>query len=369
MKQEDAAVLVAKSLKQKEIGEEEQIVHVTKIKSITRLWAGMGEIFEIVFYVNNNKNNQMSIICKEISIPSGADNSLSCGDLRKKRSYFVEQNFYDSFAEILNEHSIVVPKGLYTNRTASTLFICMSKLNGEALNGLGIKEASSAVKWAAKLHALTWQEKADKFVEKIGLQSQGTYWYLDTRLDEIENMSRTGWEGRLFLAAAAIDARLKTDPFQAIVHGDFKANNMVSDDDHFALCDFQYSGKACCLKDICYMIACYCKSNIGNNNDNDNNEYHDFEKELLELYYNELQLNLKSDNANAKIPPYEELLVAVDLCFVDLVRWMAGWGFWGNDFLIPRAKLILDKLDSGKMLSDENEYKKAVALVYPTKLF
>ena len=78
MKREDAAVLVSNSLKKNEI------VHITKIKSIARLWAGMGEIFELIFYVNNNKKNQMSIICKEISIPSGADKSLSCGDLRKK---------------------------------------------------------------------------------------------------------------------------------------------------------------------------------------------------------------------------------------------------------------------------------------------
>ena len=42
-----------------------------------------------------------------------------------------------------------------------------------------------------------------------GLHPQGGYWYLDTRPDELQAMPRHGWEGRLYLAARAIDERLK----------------------------------------------------------------------------------------------------------------------------------------------------------------
>ena len=40
-------------------------------------------------------------------------------------------------------------------------------------------------------------------------------------------------------------------------------------------------------------------------------------------------------------------------------------GFWGNSFLIPRAKMILNKIDKGKVLKDAEEYVTAIDLTYP----
>jgi hypothetical protein len=40
-------------------------------------------------------------------------------------------------------------------------------------------------------------------------------------------MPTWGWEGRLRLAAKAIDLRLKSDPLQTICHGDAKKENML----------------------------------------------------------------------------------------------------------------------------------------------
>ena len=57
------------------------------------------------------------------------------------------------------------------------------------------------------------------------MQSQGSYWYLDTRVEEFNNMKG----GRLKLAAKALDLRLKGDHksnrHMTIIHGDPKAAN------------------------------------------------------------------------------------------------------------------------------------------------
>ena len=64
--------------------------------------------------------------------------------------------------------------------------------------------------------------------------------YLDTRADEFDSMPTRGWEGRLRLAAKAIDARLKADPMQSVVHGDPKdANFYCAADGTPQLYDFQ----------------------------------------------------------------------------------------------------------------------------------
>ena len=336
-------------------------VCIVSNESIASLWAGMGEIFEIRFYLNDNEKNIISMICKKICLPAN-EGSISYGDMRKKKSYEVEKCFYDRFASILNKNDVTVPEGLYTKNSCSNLFICMTRLKGKSLSNLGIKNAKRAVKWAAKLHALTWGVRADEFVASMGLQSQGTYWYLDTRPNEFENIPRKGWEGRLYSAARAIDERLKADPFQSIIHGDFKAANMVSDGvDNFGMCDFQYCGKGCCLKDICYMIACYCSSsNIDSEGDR---VHHPFEEAIFDLYYAELKANAAKQGL-LEVPSYDALLDAADLCFVDITRWMAGWGYWGNSFLIPRTQKILDKIDNGTLLSSENAYRQAVQSVY-----
>eukprot|EP00121_Abeoforma_whisleri_P007459 Awhi_evm1s6812 len=45
------------------------------------------------------------------------------------------------------------------------------------------------ISYLASFHATTWgHKKCDEAVTKMGLQPQGGYWYLDTRLDELEDV-------------------------------------------------------------------------------------------------------------------------------------------------------------------------------------
>lgn len=54
-----------------------------------------------------------------------------------------------------------------------------------------------------------------------------------------------------------------------------------------------------------------------------------------------------------------------ELCLLDYVRFMAGWGFWGNDgYARKRAMSVLQQLDGGSPKS-EKDYADAVYAAYP----
>ncbi|KAK7230832.1 phosphotransferase [Aureococcus anophagefferens] len=184
---------------------------ITKVetRSVARLWAGMGSVVEL--RVKAGEDTAATIVAKKVTLPKRC---ASIGDRRKKASYEVECNFYDEPPRVLS--------------------------------GL------------AKLHALFWGAEADAAVAG-GLAAQGEYWYLDTRPDEHAAMPTKGWEGRLRLAARAIDDRLKSDSSQTIVHGDAKSANIIfAADGEPLFYDFQYVGKACCAKDLAYCLCCCC---------------------------------------------------------------------------------------------------------------
>ena len=164
----------------------------------------------------------------------------------------VEAAFYaNGHAVRLRDLGCHVPFPLYVERArADGVTIVMTNLPGRKAP-LSKAHAEAALEALAVLHAAYWgSAHADAAAGPGpggGLQRQGTYWHLDTRPDEHEAMPRKGWEGRLRLAARAIDERLKADPLQTVCHGDPKDDNMlfaVDGDKVVAhLHDFQYCGK------------------------------------------------------------------------------------------------------------------------------
>ena len=147
----------------------------------------------------------------------------------------VEGRFYEpgGLAEELRAQAgCSVPVGLANDRSrANGLTILMSKLPGatRSRGGLGRAEVLAVAQFLARMHAHTWGPRADRWVAEGGLQPQGTYWHLDTRPDELAAMSTVGLNGRLRLAARGLDRRLKADRYQAVVHGDAKAGNILLD--------------------------------------------------------------------------------------------------------------------------------------------
>ena len=216
------------------------------------LWGGMGEILEC--HATFSSLDMCSFVAKVISLPEVPG---TVSDRRKKESCLVEAQFYErGHAERLIRAGALCPFPLCVDRPpgdGGRLTICMSKLRGVPTRNLSDAQLRAALTWLAKLHALYWGVRADEAVTD-GLQPQGCYWHLDTRLDELERWTDTeGFEGRLRIAAGAIDKRLKADRHQTICHGAAKSKNMLFKEDGTAsMYDFQYVGKASPGKDLAY---------------------------------------------------------------------------------------------------------------------
>jgi thiamine kinase-like enzyme len=314
------------------------------IRRIARLWGGMGEIYQI------STERGDSFIVKYIQYTASSIPSI--GDQRKLDSYRVEVNFYQKYSHDLRLKGIGIAQCYHveekesagatkhkaaatTTRTQTKTIICLSVLQDAPDENF----VEQTLEWLAKFHAATWGHGNDNG----WIQSVGTYWHLDTRHEEWKQMKTTGWEGRLRQAAKAIDQWLKeTTPIQSWVHGDCKDANVMWDGTQVALCDFQYVGVGCPLKDVCYFL---CSSGISSTIE---------ETRYVNYYYETLCQHL-----TCPPPSRHDVDVALELCYCDYQRFLCGWGQWGSD-ISKRVQSTLQKIDKGKNLGSDEAYEVAI---------
>ena len=278
------------------------VTSITSVSQIATLWGGMGSIVRMQCECNDDEN--ATLIAKRIK----CTNPRSFGDKRKAASYQVEASFYGSDAclELFQKH--ICCKGLHTDDDGNgSITILMTPLPNPSLHWMEGEVAKAAVRSVARLHAYFWGDaKSTHAVEAIGLAAQGTYWYLDTRPDEYENMDgRAGISRKLKKAAFGIDRALKEHEYQTICHGDLKACNMSmsADPSYVTFVDFQYLGRACPAKDLAYLFVC------GMDLDSDFEERQ--EDELLLLYIDELAKNGVGESKDAPLPTLDKLKEAL----------------------------------------------------------
>ena len=161
-------------------------------------------------------------------------------------------------------------------------------------------------------------------------------------------MSSSSWR-ELKAVALEVDKVLKglkadgtkTRVHRTLVHGDFKAENVLFDSnmERCAAYDFQYSGEALGVRDVAYMFA----SSV-----HDTNVLQfDLDDDLLRYYHDKLLQELRRHGKAAAAESYSfEVMVAqYELCLLDYLRFMAGWGMWGNvRWLRERCKHILPRV-------------------------
>jgi aminoglycoside phosphotransferase (APT) family kinase protein len=332
---------------------------LVKVDILAQCWGGIASILSVTVPAADSASPVNFVAkCVRYLYPR-SDKQPSIGDSRKMQSYRAEAAFYQNgHVQLLLSNGCCVPRPLFVqaNDSDSEFVIFMTRLRGSVASSMGRDQSRAALTWLARLHAIFWgKDRADAAVRN-GLQEQGGYWYLDTRQDELAAMPRDGWQGRLRMAARAIDWRLKNDPMLTIVHGDAKSANMLfgaangvdSEGCFCQMMDFQYMGRAAAAKDLAYALTCAC-------------DVPEEEISLLQHYHSELCSALRAQNSSS-LPLYRDLEDSLALAYADLGRWMSGcsacpppapdspgfdaktgWGWWGNPLQEKIERLVLDR--------------------------
>jgi Ser/Thr protein kinase RdoA (MazF antagonist) len=162
------------------------------------------------------------------------------------------------------------------------------------------------LRWLAAFHATFLGTDPD------GLWEIGTYWHLDTRPDELEEMP----DGPLKGAAAEIDRSLNAARFRSFVHGDAKVANFcfAPDGSAVAAVDFQYVGGGCGMKDVAYFLGSCL----------DERECEAGEQEHLAIYFEALHRALADREVDAAALE-AEWRALYPLAWTDFYRFLAGW--------------------------------------------
>jgi len=345
------------------------IAHISNEVEIQRLWAGYGAVssFSVSVVAERNSKTVIDMIVKRVNPPMGDLDDVS--HMRKVKSYFVEAYFYSKLVPRLNrvwegnengDGPPCVPLAFKVEQsmesfgdvchgsgcvgTPSFRFL-MSDLRGKfsASSGwyLSREETMASLTFLAKFHATFWEEVGDD----DNVWESGGYWHLQTRLGEYDNISRNEW-GSLKAIAHAIDRHLGRScqkSYGTLVHGDFKEANLLfrafEDKVECAVVDFQYTGYGFGMKDVVMLFVSSISPQLLRDDDSD--------QELLEFYFLQLRNGIEAVGKELHGYTMKILFLQYELCLVDYVRFMAGWGFWGSNcsYASSRVKSIISEIE------------------------
>jgi len=303
------------------------------IDVIQELWSGYGAIMRYRL----SGTYRTSVVVKHVCLPQETDHprgwNTNLSHQRKIHSYEVETAWYSSFANRCDEHC-PVPHCLTVAQRAEETLMVLEDLDAVGYplrrDDVNEEEIVACLKWLAHFHATFMG------VEPNGLWTQGTYWHLDTRPDELEALDDLS----LKAAAPAIDQMLKQARFQTLVHGDAKLANFCfsTDSRKVAAVDFQYVGGGCGMKDIAYFIgSCLSESDCER-----------LEGWLLKTYFDELRLALAQRQPQIDATEVEaEWRQLFPVAWTDFHRFLKGWspGHWKiNDFSERLARQVVNEI-------------------------
>jgi len=306
---------------------------ILKTAQVQTLWSGYGTIKR--YTLEGGKHR--SIIVKHILLPEtgkhprGWNTDLS--HQRKVQSYAVESYWYQHYAPLTNPNCRV-PQLLHAEAEGNMRLLIMEDLNA---SGFPIRLKPETVSISAAKNCLTWLANFHgKFmqVQPKGLWEIGSYWYLDTRPDELAKMKNKS----LKQMASAIDQRLNEAKFQTLIHGDAKvANFCFGPENQVAAVDFQYVGKGCGIKDVAYFISsCFAEEDCQH-----------FEEELLNHYFNVLESAMDKHIDFQMVK--QEWSVLYKYAWADLYRFLDGWstGHWKmHGYSKQLTQAVIEELNS-----------------------
>ena len=302
---------------------------ILKQERIQSLWGGYGELQRCSL-----QNYSAPVVVKKIQIPSvrTLDKPELFSHKRKLKSYQVELFWYQHYAHRCNEFC-KIPALLDSEVQENEIYFVLEDLNEAGypvrksflqLEGAQLEEAKNCLSWLANFHALFLGEKPH------GLWQTGTYWHLETRPYELQNLKEKDW----ILAAPLIDDVLSKAKFLTFVHGDAKLSNFCfshngssksgsskngsSKNGKVAAVDFQYVGGGVGVKDVAYFLdSCFPEDFIEQN-----------ETELLNFYFNTLKDIVRKLHPQVDAEALEtEWRWLYNFAWVDFYRFLKGWAF------------------------------------------
>jgi len=289
------------------------------VEYLQELWSGYGSIVRCY-----SKNKKQSYIVKHIQTatpltehPRGwsGDNSHQ----RKIKSYQVETHFYRQYAAFCNKECNQENK---QNSKVPTLYEVIELEDGcllvmEDLHASGFTINADKNDWQKLKLAITWLANFHSkfmFTKADNLWSQGGYWHLDTRQDELATMP----ESSLKQHATQLDQRLKQAKYQTLIHGDAKFDNLCFhiNDNSVAAVDFQYVGKGAGVVDLAYLAGSAL----------DQFGLEEFGELVLPFYLQALKLALAHTHPTINFvqlsKEYEDLY---PVAWADFYRFLLGW--------------------------------------------
>lgn len=297
-----------------------RLLSITGAKSIVsndliqELWSGYGEISRITLQGADPVVAKCIRWPDEVQHPRGWATDIS--HARKVKSYEVELNFYQTFADTCGQ-DCRVPRYLGAEHSASEVLLVLEDLNvcgfPKRLESVGRREIEACLRWLASFHACFMG------VVPEGLWAKGCYWHLDTRPDELEALS----DMQLKKFAPVFDSALIVGVPQTLVHGDAKLANFCFSDDgqSVAAVDFQYVGGGCGMKDLAYFMgSCLFDE-----------ECDAQESWILDYYFSKLKSALVSYDKTLDFPVLESNWRSVfPIAWADFHRFLKGWspGHW-----------------------------------------
>jgi thiamine kinase-like enzyme len=120
--------------------------------------------------------------------------------------------------------------------------------------------------------------------------------------------------------------------FQTVIHGDPKAANMLFSDTKVSFVDFQFSGKSLGTIDLAHILATSADRDVLEN-----------ENELLGIDYDELMFRLNERELTSAVNEYTKdiFLKHYNWAILDWVRFMEGWGYWGNIEYAKKSRILI----------------------------
>ena len=307
--------------------------NLKRLGVVQTLWSGYGSIVRIAL----EGTKFSSVIVKHVQPengkhPRGWNTDLS--HRRKLKSYEVETNWYrDQSNGEINQYARI-PKCFGVKNSGSECLIVMEDLDasgyGERRSSVNLEEMHLCVRWLARFHSYNIGRSSD------GLWETGTYWHLETRPDELDQLE----DPELKAIAPAIDEKLKRSTFKTLVHGDAKLANFCfsQEGSGVAAVDFQYVGGGCGMKDLAYFVGSCFRDQ----------EAEEKEEEILDFYFQELSkaiLSLGSSKSAADIE--EDWRPLYKVAWADFHRFMKGWspGHWKlSDYSERVTREVIDSL-------------------------